>query len=237
MLLVALWVAVTLIALTSLCLEMRRGGITLGRGLSARLQALDLAREGVLEAELRLRIADRDLGWAPDGRPHRLRRDGGVLEVVVEDEGQKANVNRLGKAELRQLLEERLGMDPERADALSDAILDWRDPDDLHRPRGAERDYYEALEPPYRPTNGPLRDLHELLLVRGVDPALYYGAPGSPGLAEVLTVYRAPRGQGLREGGVYRVVCRARVGEARSEVEAYLRYRDGTFTALYWREG
>lgn len=58
---------------------------------------------------------------------------------------------------------------------LADAILDWIDEDDDARPWGAEREDYQSLGMPYGPRNGPLVSLHELLLVRGVTPALVYG--------------------------------------------------------------
>jgi len=54
------------------------------------------------------------------------------------------------------------------APALVDALGDWRDSDDVARPLGAEREWYEAArrEPP---RNGPLADLRELARVRGFD--------------------------------------------------------------------
>lgn len=60
-----------------------------------------------------------------------------------------------------------LSIDP----AVADAILDWLDEDgDTRFPNGAEDDYYSKLDPPYRAANGPLADVTELLLVRGVSP-------------------------------------------------------------------
>ena len=58
---------------------------------------------------------------------------------------------------------------------IADAILDWIDDDDLPREFGAEIDFYSALQPSYMPRNGPIRSIDELLLVRGVTPALLYG--------------------------------------------------------------
>ena len=65
---------------------------------------------------------------------------------------------------------------PGMTEQIADAILDWIDPDDNPREQGAERDYYAALPHPYAPRNGPLASIDELLLVRGVTPALLYGA-------------------------------------------------------------
>ena len=58
---------------------------------------------------------------------------------------------------------------------LADAILDWIDADDEPREFGAEIDYYSSLDPPYKPRNGPLTSVDELLMVRDVTPDLLFG--------------------------------------------------------------
>jgi general secretion pathway protein K len=40
---------------------------------------------------------------------------------------------------------------------------------------GAESSDYESLDPPYQAKNGPLDDISELLLIKGVTPDLYWG--------------------------------------------------------------
>jgi general secretion pathway protein K len=58
-----------------------------------------------------------------------------------------------------------------RRPALVDAVLDWRDEDDLVRPDGAEAAWYrERGRAP--PRNGPLADVAELGLVRGFDDSV-----------------------------------------------------------------
>ncbi|MBN2217382.1 MAG: general secretion pathway protein GspK, partial [Pirellulales bacterium] len=64
---------------------------------------------------------------------------------------------------------------PNMTEELADAILDWLDADDDPREFGAEADYYQSLDAPYRPANGPVACLEELLYVRGVTPSLLYG--------------------------------------------------------------
>lgn len=73
-----------------------------------------------------------------------------------------------------------------RADSLVDALLDWRDGDDLPRPSGAERAWYEA-HARHLPRNGPLADPRELLLVRGFEeiPALDSLLDVEPGRIEL----------------------------------------------------
>ena len=54
-----------------------------------------------------------------------------------------------------------------------DAILDWRDVDDLRRLNGAEASDYRDAGLDYGPRNGPFRHLHEVRQVLGVDAALF----------------------------------------------------------------
>jgi type II secretory pathway component PulK len=56
----------------------------------------------------------------------------------------------------------------DRADSLTDAILDWQDPDDIPRPLGAEREWYKR-EGRTPPSNGPLSNARELQYIRGFD--------------------------------------------------------------------
>lgn len=75
------------------------------------------------------------------------------------------------------------------AQGIVDAIVDWIDADDNESDFGAESNYYQGLEPPYAARNQPLRYIEELLLIKGVTPALLFGSGTSAGLADFLTVY------------------------------------------------
>jgi general secretion pathway protein K len=99
---------------------------------------------------------------------------GGVIRVRLVDEGGKININRANEETLRRVFTN-LGLDEARRDVLVDAILDWRDEDDLHRANGAENEYYGALSSPYTARNGPLDTVADLLWIRGVTRELFYG--------------------------------------------------------------
>ncbi|OGR15879.1 MAG: hypothetical protein A2X81_14005 [Desulfobacterales bacterium GWB2_56_26] len=79
--------------------------------------------------------------------------------------------------------------DETMAKGIVDAIVDWIDEDDRESDYGAENSYYESLTKPYSCKNKQLDYIEELLLVRGVTPALLFGADKNVGLAEFLTVY------------------------------------------------
>lgn len=81
----------------------------------------------------------------------------------------------LGKAseeELRRLFIA-LRIDFGAADRLAQAIIDWQDPDDLHRGRGAEREDYLRAGALALPTNRPFDRLADLRHVRGITSKTY----------------------------------------------------------------
>lgn len=115
-------------------------------------------------------------GWAREACAEillaRYRADSGAVRLDTVDLGRgtwcrasvadpaaRLNVNLAPPEALLHVL---------RRPALVDAMLDWRDPDDLVRPSGAESDWYRIHgRPP--PRNSPLADLRELGLIRGFD--------------------------------------------------------------------
>jgi len=124
----------------------------------------------------------------------------------VTDEGGKINVNALFALDSSgKVLHDALMKLPNMTDDIAWSIVDWIDPDEEPNPGGAESEYYATRNPPYQCKNAPLDTLEELLLVKGVTPALLYGTdrnrngrldPGEddglgfdPGWAAYLTVY------------------------------------------------
>jgi len=121
----------------------------------------------------------------------------GISRVRLVDEGGKINLNRADENMLRRIFTN-LGIEEPRQSILIDSILDWVDPDDLHRPNGAENDYYLSLSPPYTARNGPFDTVEDLLWVRGMTSELFFGSPPDEsgtatgdrkvGLAQIFTV-------------------------------------------------
>ena len=94
----------------------------------------------------------------------------------LQNESAKLNLNTLPtQPSRRQQALRRLRAIPGINDALASAIMDWLDPDDEPTESGVEASWYLAQSPPRLPANGPFRELHELLLVRGMTPELLYG--------------------------------------------------------------
>src|SRR5262249_41942169 len=66
-----------------------------------------------------------------------------------------------------------VGLADDEVSRIVDAILDWRDPDSLRRPNGAEEAEYRAAGLPYKPANAPFQAIEELQLVLGMRPEIY----------------------------------------------------------------
>jgi general secretion pathway protein K len=83
--------------------------------------------------------------------------------------------------------------------AIINSLKDWLDSGDddaITGLSGAETSYYQGRRPPYAARNGPLSDLNELLLVKGITPELYYGTAEVPGISRYLTVFGVTQAEG-----------------------------------------
>jgi len=145
--------------------------------------------------------------------------EAGQVELVIEDELGKIQVNALVNQpngqqfneSQRTLWERFLQYYADRKDlkldlredsepqAILNSLKDWLDSGDddaITGLSGAETSYYQDKEPPYPCRNGPVTDLNELLLVKGITPELYYGNREVPGIARYLTVHGMAPGEG-----------------------------------------
>jgi len=93
----------------------------------------------------------------------------------LTDESGKLNLNTATPEQLARLLGQVATEEDMIVGELVDALIDWRDEDDVPREFGAEADYYGSLDTPYRPKNGNFDTVEELLLVKGFDGRVLYG--------------------------------------------------------------
>jgi general secretion pathway protein K len=92
--------------------------------------------------------------------------------VMLEDPGARLHLNQATEEQLRRLFLA-LRIDAGVADRTAQAIADWRDPDHLRRPRGAEAAGYSARGLPVLPRNGPFEGVAELRDVLGMTEAVF----------------------------------------------------------------
>ncbi|MBA4105528.1 MAG: hypothetical protein C0485_07195 [Pirellula sp.] len=110
----------------------------------------------------------------------------------LENESAKLNLNTLLAEGAEDQAQMRLMALPGMTVEIADAILDWLDADVSPRTNGAEAEAYAQATPPYEPRNGPIANLDELLLVRGVTPELLYGIDQNRNL--LIDAAESPRG-------------------------------------------
>ncbi|MCU4304901.1 type II secretion system minor pseudopilin GspK [Acinetobacter ursingii] len=99
----------------------------------------------------------------------------GYISGELQDESGKFNLNNLVKADgtpdenVQKWFEKllvRVGLPAE----LSQAVIDWQDPDDQPTgAMGAESSYYQGLQPPYLAPNTQFHNIEELKRVRGFE--------------------------------------------------------------------
>jgi general secretion pathway protein K len=102
----------------------------------------------------------------------------GTFSVKITDLERKFNINMANQDVLQQAMIVLMGVDASLFPTISDSILDWIDKDEDNHLSGAESDYYMGLDPPYMAKNGPMDDISELLLIKGIfeNPEIYWGS-------------------------------------------------------------
>jgi general secretion pathway protein K len=172
-LLLVLWLVVLLTGLISVfALSARTEGLQ-GRFLALSSAARMAAEAGIETAALHLQGNDPAQRWVPDGRPNDFTFENQQIRVRVLDESAKIDLN-ASPPDLLIGLFIAAGVDQDRARALSGAVMDWRDEDDLlNAEGGAEDPQYKAAGLPYDAKDHPFETVSELRQVLGFDQALY----------------------------------------------------------------
>ncbi len=140
------------------------------------VRAFYLARAGVEYAVSLLEKDDTPYDtlldeWAAG--PHDIDFEGGRVQVHIQDQERKLNVNFLAPSggggdtyvEVFQRLFDELGI----SKTFLLYLKDWIDIDDEEATPGSEGPYYEALPHPYPVKNAPLDTLYELTAVGGME--------------------------------------------------------------------
>ncbi len=153
-LLTVLWLLAALAAVAGASLAAARLGadatgnrIFLTRGAWAREACAEILLARYMERQVVTGVDTTDLGR------------GTWCRAVVEDAAAKLDLNRAPREALSSLF---------GSDSLTDALLDWRDSDDLPRQSGAESEWYRSRGR-RDPRTGRLADVAELGFIRGFD--------------------------------------------------------------------
>ena len=134
--------------------------------------AHSLAEAGAQHAILELLVRDPAQRWPADGSVHRLRFSDGTADIAVRDARGLVDINRASAALLDTVLAG-AGVEEQARAALVDAILDWRDADQLKHLNGAEDDDYRRAGLAWTAHDAGFSSIEEFRYVLGMNTALF----------------------------------------------------------------
>jgi len=214
---VVLWLTIMLTVIASgFAFSMRSEAMAARNALSL-AQARTAADGAIDRTAFELSRPRMAASWLSDGLPHTWREGDVALTATAVDESTRIDLNAAPDALLKGLLENVAGTDPDTTAKIVDAILDWRDPDDIKRPNGAEEADYRGAGLKQKPANAPFETVSELSRVLGMTPAIYAS------IADSLTVQS--RQPGINAQLAPRNVLLAMPNATPAIVDAYLQQR------------
>lgn len=141
-----------------------------------------LAESAISHAILDLLNVNSGEGRQVDGRVKTLKLDQGTVDVSIRHASGLLDINAADAIQLDALLAG-AGLDDEARPQLVDAILDWRDPDNLRHLHGAEDSDYRHAGFDWGARDAPFSSVDELRYVMGMTQELFTR------LAPYLTVF------------------------------------------------
>lgn len=171
-LVLVLWVLSLLTIMAgSFALSMRRE-TSIIEGIKNNAEAMAAAESGIAMAEMMLLNPDQNKRWRADGSIYQIDSVNATVRVRLLSEAGKIDINKADQILLQSLMK-RAPVDEEQQIRIVDAILDWRDEDDLVHINGAEKKEYQDAGLSFKPRNKPFQSVEELQLVIGVDASVF----------------------------------------------------------------
>jgi len=137
---------------------------------SARARAM--AQAGIWLAVNELLKPQLERSWQSDGSLNTVDFNNGSIEIKIQDETGKIDLN-TARVELLHGLIKSVEVEDALGIELLHAILDWRDKDDLVRTAGAEDDDYKAAGLEYGAKDGLFNSVDELRLILGMTEEIF----------------------------------------------------------------
>lgn len=176
-LIVVLWVITLLtIMASSFALTIQRESAIIS-GIKEKAEAQALAEAGINYATVMLLNSDAEQQWQSNNSLYEVNYAGKNIRILIANESGKISINYADKQQLLDLLNF-AQVEEAKADSLSDAIIDWRDKDDLMELNGAEEQQYNEAEFKYSPRNSEFKSTEELQMVMGMTPEIYQQIEG-----------------------------------------------------------
>lgn len=214
-LIAVLWLLVLLSMIALYLSAASRSDADLTRQLVNAARSAHATDAGVRWALWRLSLPREDQ-WLADGTIQLMEFEGAAVRVALEDENGKYDLNQITAEQLMALFDV-IGVEEEKGRYLTDAILDWRDEDNLKRLNGAEDEDYLAAGLDYGARDALFEEVAEVRQVLGMDQQTYRM------LAPALTVHS--RKQGINAWVAPRIVLLSLPGASEAMVDDYIAAR------------
>ena len=170
-LVLVLWVLSILIIMAgSFALSMRRES-SIVAVIKNNAQAMAIAESGIALAETMLLNPDPNKAWRAEGNIYEINASDANIRIRIFSEVGKIDINKADQTLLQNLMTF-APVDTDHQSKLVNAILDWRDADDLVHINGAEKEEYQQAGLNYQPTNKPFESTEELQLILGMDKSV-----------------------------------------------------------------
>lgn len=127
---------------------------------------------GIVRAVMGIEAPDINDRWRVDGISKEWEFDDIKLTISIQDELGRFDLNAVDASVLSTLLKAQ-NLPRDEVDTLTDRILDWRSPNDLHRLHGATDADYAAAGLTYHPRHGPYQSVDEVQLVLGMTKDIF----------------------------------------------------------------
>lgn len=177
-----LWLTLVLSVIAAGSLQNARTETELVRNGLETAKARAAADAAVQRAILAVTALEPEAGWPRDGTPVSWSFGGTEIQITIQDEAGKIDLNQASPLLLKGLFIA-VGLDNDAAVSLADAIADFRDPNDLRRLNGAEDEDYLRAGYPRGAKDAPFERVAELRRVFGMAPVVF------DAVASAVTVY------------------------------------------------
>jgi general secretion pathway protein K len=135
-------------------------------------KARALAETGVNRAIYELFNNDEETRWLFNGQLYQMSMPEGEVQIMIRNTAGLVDINTATPAVLETLFSG-VKIDKYERSALVDAIMDWKDSDDLKRLNGAEDSDYKREGLDYGTPDRPFFSIGELRYVMGMTTAIY----------------------------------------------------------------
>lgn len=171
-LVIVLWILSLLTLMAGSFVKTMRRETAVSTAIKINAEAQALAETGISLAQYMLNQPAEQGRWQGNGTVYRLVKDGSEMRIRILAESGKVDINTGSEVQLAAVLNS-VVEDTKQQEQLLNAILDWRDADDDTRMHGAEKTQYKRAGLKYGPSNFAFQSLEELLLVLGMNEAIF----------------------------------------------------------------